>query len=57
MIRLSKQARRRLQSPRRPQPPALKTGPKKDQLPQGYKQVVNAVEGDLKQEMFIPKGK
>jgi hypothetical protein len=55
MVRISKQAERRSVSHRRPKPPAKKTGPKKDVLPQGFKLHGNAVEGNLAQACFIPK--
>lgn len=55
MVRISKQAKKRAVSHRRPAPPAKKTGPKKDNLPQGYKPHANAIEGDLAQNLFIPK--
>lgn len=55
MVRISKQAERRSVSRRRPAPPAKKTGPKKDALPQGFKAHPNAVAGDLAALSFIPK--
>ncbi len=55
MVRISKQAKKRAVSRRRPAPPAKKTGPKKDNLPQGFKLHANAIEGDLAQASFIPK--
>jgi hypothetical protein len=55
MVRISKQAQKRAVSHRRPSPPAKKTGPKKDNLPQGYKPHANAIEGNLAQNSFIPK--
>lgn len=55
MVRLSKQTKKRAVSRRRPAPPAKKTGPKKDNLPQGYRLHANAIEGDLAQNLFIPK--
>jgi hypothetical protein len=55
MVRISKQAKKRAVSHRRPAPPAKKTGPKKDHLPQGYKLHPNAIEGNLAQALFIPK--
>jgi hypothetical protein len=55
MVRISKQAERRSQSPRRPKPPAQKTGPLKDNLPQGYKPQPNALAGDMAAASFIPK--
>ena len=55
MVRLSKQTKDRSVSPRRPRPPAPKTGPKKDKLPGGYKAHANAAEGNLAATLFIPK--
>jgi hypothetical protein len=54
MTRLSKQARRRAVSPRRPSVPGQKTGPKRDNLPLGFKAHENAVSGDVAQAVFIP---
>ena len=56
MVRISKQAERRAKCPHRPRPPAAKTGPKKDALPQGYKPLANAIENSaLSHKLFIPK--
>ncbi len=55
MVRMSKQGERRHQSPKRPAPPAPKTGPRKDNLPLGYKDQVNAIDADVKKAAFIPK--
>ncbi len=55
MTRMSKQSKRRAVSPRRPLPPSEKTGQKKDNLPKGFKEHGNAVEGDLANNVFIPK--
>jgi hypothetical protein len=55
MVRISKQAKRRAVSRRRPAPPAKKTGPVKDALAHGYKEHPNAVTGDLAQFSFVPK--
>lgn len=56
MVRISKQAERRAKCPHRPRPPALKTGPKKDNLDRGFKVHVNVVEDkQLAQKIFIPK--
>jgi len=55
MVRISKQAERRQQSPHRRRNPSPKTGPLKDQLPKGYKPHDNAVEGELALSAFIPK--
>ncbi|MBS0620453.1 MAG: hypothetical protein JSS61_03230 [Verrucomicrobia bacterium] len=55
MVRISKQGKRRNVSPRRPQPPAKKTGAKKDQTPGGFKLHANALEGASAQMSFIPK--
>lgn len=53
MTRLSKQARRRAVSPRRPKPAGLATGPKKDNLPKGFKEHSNAAPAEA--TAFIPK--
>ncbi len=55
MVRISKQQERRNISPRRPRPPAVKTGPKQDNLKEGFKDHPNALEGDLAKTLFIPK--
>lgn len=56
MVRISKQAERRAKCPHRPRPPAPKTGPKKDQLAEGYKSHTNLVQDSkLAQKIFIPK--
>jgi hypothetical protein len=55
MVRISKQNQKRNKSPRRRALPTEKTGPKKDNLPLGYKEHVNALEGDLASKFFIPK--
>ena len=54
MTRLSKQARRRLVSPRRPSVPGQKTGTKRDNLPQGFKAHANAVSDGAALNVFIP---
>lgn len=53
MTRLSKQFRRRMVSPKRPNLPGKKTGPKEDNLSKGFKQHPNAVESEA--QCFIPK--
>lgn len=55
MTRKSKPARRRAQSPRKPRQPGLKTGPKKCATQRGFKEHVNALEGDNARLRFIPK--
>ncbi len=55
MVRISKQSERRARSPRRNRAPAVKTGPRKDNLAIGYKPIENAIEGDLASRAFIPK--
>lgn len=55
MVRISKQAQKRNTSPRRPKLARTKTGPKKDNLPKGFKPAVSAVEGEAAKKMFIPK--
>lgn len=53
MTRVSKQGRRRAVSPRKHKTPTVKTGPKKDNLPKGYKPHENAVSDGM--QVFIPK--
>jgi hypothetical protein len=55
MTRMSKQGKRRNTSPRRPRITGEKTGPKKDALTQGYKEKINALEGEVAKTVFIPK--
>ena len=55
MVRMSKQGERRNQFPRKHRAPAKKTGPLKDNLPNGFKAHENAIEGELASSMFIPK--
>ncbi len=55
MTRMSKQAERREKSPRRTKAPQPKTGPKKENLPGGYKKQANAVTGDVSKIAYIPK--
>lgn len=52
MVRISKKAERRAISPRRPKVAGTKTGPKKDNLPKGYREHTN---GDPESGRFIPK--
>ncbi len=54
MVRISKQQERRSVSPKSPKAPSPKTGPKKDNLTQGYKVHANAIEKDAGLA-FIPK--
>lgn len=55
MVRISKQSERRQKSPRRRQAPSAKTGPRQDNLPQGFKAHANAIEGEIALRSFIPK--
>jgi hypothetical protein len=55
MVRMSKQGERRHRFPRKNRAPSAKTGPLKDQLPNGYKAHSNAVEGDIAAMVFIAK--
>lgn len=55
MVRISKQAEKRSRSPRRNQKPAVKTGPRQDNLPKGFKEHANALQGDAAGLAFIPK--
>lgn len=55
MVRISKQSEKRQRSPRRHKAPSPKTGPRKENLPHGYKQHANAVQGEMAGKAFIPK--
>lgn len=55
MVRISKQSERRSKSPHKPRPPAIKTGPRKENLKEGHKPHANALEGEIAAKAFIPK--
>lgn len=55
MVRISKQAQKRNKSPRKHRAPSPKTGPLKDQLPNGFKEHPNALQGECAAACFIPK--
>jgi hypothetical protein len=55
MVRISKVGEIRNQCPKRRKPPSPKTGPLKDNLPEGYKQHANAASGTHAKTFFIPK--
>lgn len=55
MVRVSKQQERRNRFPRKHRKPQEKTGALVDNLPNGYKDHPNAIEGDLAKMIFIPK--
>ncbi|MEM1283128.1 MAG: hypothetical protein AAGG81_06195 [Chlamydiota bacterium] len=55
MTRISKKAQRRAVSPRKRRSPSLKTGPKKDNLPSGFKVHENAFAEESTETTFIPK--
>ncbi|MEC7839275.1 MAG: hypothetical protein VX777_04465 [Chlamydiota bacterium] len=57
MTRISKKAQRRAQSPRKRRFPSEKTGPLKDNLPEGFKPHANALDGETSATTFIPKVK
>jgi len=57
MVRISKKDERRAKSPRKHKKPSKKTGPKVDNLPEGYRVHQNALEGDMSQHIFIGKVK
>lgn len=57
MTRMSKPAERRGRCPRKRKPAGIKTGPKKDNLPKGYKENENALEGTLAGYGYISKAK
>ena len=52
MTRQSKQGERRARCPKKTKFPAPKTGPKKDQLPKGYREHASALEST---KAYIPK--
>ena len=54
MVRMSKQGKRRAMSPYKTKYPAAKTGPKKDNLPKGYREHSNGANVD---KIFIPTSK
>lgn len=55
MTRISKKAQRRAVSPRKRRQPGQTTGPKKDNLAEGYKVHENAFSGESTVPTFIPK--
>lgn len=55
MVRLSKQARRRNVSFKRPRKPSTKTGPKVDACPAGFKEHHNAIAGPVAAAAYFPK--
>lgn len=55
MVRMSKQGERRSKSPHKPRPPAEKTGARKENLKDGYKPHMNALEGEIAAKAYIPK--
>jgi len=55
MVRISKQEERRNRCPRKRKHPSVKTGPKKDNLPNGFKELANAVDAQLSDQVFIGK--
>lgn len=55
MTRTSKKEERRNRSPRKPKIAGVKTGKKKDNLPRGFKEHVNAIENPESEISFIPK--
>ena len=55
MVRISKQQERRNRYPRKNRRHSEKTGSLKDNLPKGFKEHANAVQGDIAAMAFIPK--
>ena len=55
MVRISKQQERRSRSPRKNRAPSPKTGPLSDNLPKGFKEHPNALEGEVAAGAYIPK--
>ena len=54
MTRISKKDRLK-RCPRKPRHGSVKTGPKKDHLPSGFKEHVNVFTGENRHSVFIPK--
>lgn len=55
MVRISKQSERRSRSPHKHRPSSKKTGSLKDNLPNGFKEHTNSLEGEIAAMAFIPK--
>jgi hypothetical protein len=55
MTRISKQGKLRRISYRRPRPPSPKTGPKQDQILNGFRFHENAISTEAAANRFIPK--
>lgn len=55
MVRISKQSERRNTSPRKHRKRYAKTGTLQDNLPKGFKEHTNALEGGLEKTAFIPQ--
>ena len=55
MVRPSKQSERRNISPKRPAKKGGKTGPKQDNLKNGYKEISNAAPKELSNQIYIRK--
>ncbi len=55
MVRPSKQSERRNISPKRPAKKGPKTGPKKDKLENGFKEIVNTAPQELSNKIYIRK--
>jgi hypothetical protein len=53
MTRVSKKEERRARCPKKRQAPAAKSGPKQDKLPNGFKELANAVQGDTARNVFV----
>lgn len=56
MTRMSKKGEIRGKYPRKTKAPQLKTGPKQDNLPKGFKEHANALSGDFAKTNYLPKG-
>lgn len=55
MVRISKKSERRNRSPRKNRAPSEKTGSLRDNLPKGFKEHANALDGEVAATAFIPK--
>jgi len=55
MTRTSKKEERRQRCPKKNKAPSVKTGPLKDNLPLGYKERENTLDGEMAKKVFIAK--
>ncbi len=55
MTRIGKVEERRNKCPKKRKKPSIKTGPRKDNLPKGYKELSNSLGGDQAKQAYIAK--